>query len=59
MAIASPKTSRPQPYSVVIGIWKRPADARGPKVMSAIRQPDRTTSSGETRRVADMQPILD
>src|SRR3954451_8776027 len=48
-AIARPKMSRPQPYSVTIGIWNRPAAARGPKVMSAMRQPAATMISGETR----------
>src|SRR4051812_48333974 len=42
--------SRPQPYSDVIGTWNRPEEARGPNVISAIRQPDRTMSSGEIRR---------
>ena len=46
------KTSRPQPYSVVIGIWNSPAVARGPAVMSAMAQPAATTSSGEIRRDA-------
>ena len=36
----------------IIGIWNSPAEARGPKVMRAIRQPARTMSSGETRERA-------
>jgi len=38
--------SRPQPNCTVIGIWNRPALARGPKVISAIRQPAATMISG-------------
>jgi hypothetical protein len=46
MASESENTSRVQPYSVVIGIWNRPADARGPKVISATRQPQTMIASG-------------
>src|SRR6476660_4578634 len=54
-AMARENTSRPQPYSRLIGIWNSPAEARGPKPIRAIRQPARTTISGETRRaVTDM-----
>ena len=49
IAMAKPKVSRPQPYSVIIGSWNRPDEARGPKVIRAIRQPARTMISGETR----------
>ena len=46
IASARPKVSRPQPNCTVIGIWKRPALARGPKVINAIRQPAATMISG-------------
>jgi hypothetical protein len=37
-----------------MGSWNNPADARGPKVIRAIRQPEMTISSGDTRdRAAD------
>jgi hypothetical protein len=55
--MASPKMSRPQPYSTVIGTWNSPAEARGPKPIRAIRQPARTTSSGGTRAGLDEADI--
>ena len=53
IAMARPNTSRPQPYSVVIGIWNSPAEARGPKVIRAMAQPAATTSSRGDWRDAD------
>ncbi len=39
MAIASAKTSRPQPYSFDMGVRKKPMVVRGPLPTMAIRQP--------------------
>ena len=49
MAIASAKTSRPQPFSVVMGVRKKPMVDRGPKLMTATRQPA-TTITGTDRQ---------
>ena len=46
MAMAMAKSSRLQPLSVSIGIWKKPIAERGPKVRSAIRQPAAIASHG-------------
>src|SRR5690606_16213829 len=40
------KTSRPQPYSRLIGCRNRPKPARTPKEMHMMRQPQTRTTSG-------------
>ena len=42
MAIARAKVSRLQPFSVVIGVRKKPIVERGPKLMAPIRHPAAT-----------------
>jgi hypothetical protein len=42
-----------------MGIWNRPAEARGPKVMRAMRQPHRTMICGETREDAEGTDVAD
>jgi hypothetical protein len=46
MAMAKPKTSRPQPWASEIGAVNRPAVERTPKAISAIRQPETMMVSG-------------
>ena len=45
-AIASPKTSRPHANSCPIGLMKKPTLERGPKLNSAIAQPQAMMTSG-------------
>ncbi len=46
IASAIAKTSRPQLYSIDIGVRKKPSEERGPKLIMAIRQPQTTTTAG-------------
>src|SRR5262245_29522157 len=46
MATENAKTSRPQPFSTVIGAMKKPNDERGPQLMIAITQPHATMTAG-------------
>ena len=46
MASASANTSRPQLLACDIGVRKKPSAERGPKPISAIRQPQMTMTSG-------------
>jgi hypothetical protein len=43
---------------VIMGSWNRPDDARGPKVIRAIRQPHTMMSSGEKRDRAEEADML-
>ena len=53
MAIASAKTSRPQPYSVDIGVRKKPMVERGPKPIAPMAQPATRTTGTERQKARD------
>ena len=46
MASARPNTSRPQPLALDSGVRKKPSDERGPKLMTAITQPQAIRTAG-------------
>src|SRR5579872_4117665 len=46
MAIASAKTSRPQPLAAESGVRKKPSAERGPNASMAMRQPPSTITRG-------------
>src|SRR5436309_14599393 len=54
IASASANTSRPQPFASDQGLRKNPSEERGPKVRTAIRQPQITITVGvrHARRAA-------
>jgi hypothetical protein len=53
--MAKPNTSRPQPWSELIGVRKKPSVERGPKAITAITQPKVRMTAG-VRHVADEEP---
>ena len=53
IAIARPKTSRPQPFACDCGVRKKPSVERGPKLIMAMRQPHSTITAGVRQPIAD------
>ena len=56
-ASANANTSRPHPVEPVTGVRKKPSDARGPKLSSAIKQPHSTMIAG-ARQVNGLAAVM-